>query len=51
MIIVSDHYHRQGGYVFVVICPSVCLSVLQKLSNGFALNFEGRLAMGQWTTE
>ena len=31
---------------------SVCLSVInfaQKLRNGFARNFQGRLAMGQWT--
>jgi len=49
---------RLGGYVIVVICLSVCLSVClsiclsvsnvaQKLSNGFALSFQGRLAMGQ----
>jgi len=40
-------YLRQGGYVFVVVCLSVCLSVTQNLPNGFAWNFQGRLAMGQ----
>jgi len=45
-------YLRQGGYVIVAVCLSVCLSVsnfAQKLPNGFAWNFQGRLAMGQWT--
>jgi len=43
------YYLCQGGYVFVVVCLSVCLSVSnfeQKLLNGFAWNFQGRLAMG-----
>jgi len=36
------------------VCLSVCLSVsnfVQKLPNGFAWNFKGRLAMGQWTND
>ena len=43
---------RQGGYVIVVVCRSVCLSVsnfAQKLPNGFARNFQKTLAMGHWT--
>jgi len=50
------NYLRQGGYVFVVVCLSVYLSVYlfvsnfaQKLPNRFAWNLQGRLAMGQWT--
>jgi len=34
------------------VCPFVCVSVsnfAQKLPNRFAWNFQGRLAMGQWT--
>ena len=34
----QDDCHRQGGYVFVDVCLSVCLSVsnfAQKLPNGF----------------
>jgi len=34
------------------ICNHRCFSVSnfeQKLANGFASNFQGRLAMGQWT--
>jgi len=45
-------YLRQGGFVFVVVCLSVCLSVssfAQKLLNGFAWNLQGRLATDQWT--
>jgi len=41
------YYLRQGGYVFVVVCLPVCLSVsnfAQKLPNGFAWSFQGRLA-------
>jgi len=44
------NYLRQGGYVLAVVCLSVCLIVsnfAQKLPNGFAWNFQGRLAMGQ----
>jgi len=40
------NYRRQGGYVFVVVCLSVCLFVsnfAQKLRNGFAWNFQWRL--------
>ena len=51
-VISSFYYLRQGGYVFVVVCLSVCLSVsnfAQKLLNGFAWNFKGRLTMGQRT--
>jgi len=43
------YYLRQGGYVFVVVCLFVCLFVnnfAQKLLNGFAWNFQGRLAVG-----
>ena len=51
----SDYYLRQGGYVFVVLCLSVCLFVWatlrKKLPNGFAWNFQGRLAMGQRTND
>jgi len=46
------YYLHQGGYEIVVVCLSVCLSVSnfsQKLLNGFAWNFQGRSAMGQWT--
>jgi len=36
------------------VCLSVCLPVSNfaqnKLLNGFAWNFQGRLEMGQWTT-
>ena len=39
-------YLRQWGYVFVVVCLFVCLSV----SNS-AWNFQGSLAMGQWTSD
>ena len=38
--------------VSLFVCLSVCLSVsnfAQKLPNGFAWNFQERLAMGQWT--
>jgi len=48
------HHLRQGWYVIVVVCLSVCLSVsnfAQKLPNGFAWNFQGRLVMGQWTDD
>ena len=41
-------YLRQGGYVIVVFSLSVCMNVsnfAQKLPNGFARNFQGRLAM------
>jgi len=48
-------YHlRQGGYVIVVVCLFVCLSVInfaQKRPNGFSWNFQGRLAMRQWTND
>ena len=47
-------YVRQGGYVIVIVCLCVCLSVsnfVQKLLSGFAWNFQGRLAMGQWTND
>jgi len=43
-------YLRQGGYVIVIVCLYVCLPVInfaQKLPNGFAQNFQGRLATGQ----
>jgi len=36
------------------ICNCHCLSIsnfVQKLPNGFAWNFQGRLAMGPWTTD
>ena len=39
-----DNYLRQGGFVFVVICLSVCLSVsnfAQKLPNGREIFREG----------
>ena len=39
---------RQGGYVIVVVCLFVS-NFAQKLPNGFAWNFQGRLAMSQWT--
>jgi len=42
-----SYYLRQGGYVLSVF---VCLFVsnfAQKLPNGFARNFQGRLAMGK----
>jgi len=44
----SDYYLHQGGYVFVVVCLFICLFVsnfAQKRPNGFAWNFQGRLAM------
>jgi len=49
-----DNYLRQGGYVIIVVCLFVCLFVsnfAQKLPNGFTWNFQGRLAMGQWTND
>jgi len=39
-------YLRQGGCVSVVVCLSVS-NLAQKLPNGYARNFQGRLAMGQ----
>ena len=44
------HDLRQGGYVFIVVCLSVSNSA-QKLPNGFAYNFKGRLAMDQRTND
>jgi len=44
------YYLRQGGYVIVVVCLSVS-NFAQKVPNGFAWNFQGRLAMGQWTND
>ena len=45
------HYYLcQGGYVFVVVCLPVCLSVsnfAQKLPNGFAWSIQGTLAYDQ----
>jgi len=46
----SNCYLCQGGYVIAIVCLSVCLSVsnfVQRLLNGFAWNFQRRLAMGQ----
>ena len=50
------HYLRQGRYVIVIIV--VCLFVYlhvsnfaRKLPNGFACNFQGRLAMGHRTKD
>jgi len=50
------HFHLQGGYVIAIVCLSVCLSLrlfasnfAQKVLNGFAWNFHGRVATGQWT--
>jgi len=42
-----SNYLRQEGYV-IVVCFSVG-NFAQKLLNGFAWNFQERLAMGQWT--
>ena len=36
----------QGGYVFIIVCLFVS-NFAQKLPNGFASNFQGRLAMDQ----
>jgi len=41
--LVFIYYLHQGGYVIVVVCLSVCLSVsnfAQKLPNGFEWNFQ-----------
>jgi len=44
-------YHlRQGGYVVVIVCLSLS-NFAQKLPNRFAWNFQGRLPVGQWTTD
>jgi len=40
----------QGGYVFIIVCLFVS-NFAQKLPNGFASNFQGRLAMDQWTND
>jgi len=48
------NYLRQGGYVIVVVCLFVSLTVsnfAQKLLNGFAWNVHRRLIMGQWTND
>jgi len=48
------YYLCQGGYIMVIVHLFVSLSVsnfAQKLPNGFAWNFQGRLAMGQWTND
>ena len=42
-----DIYLRQWGYVITVVCLFVS-NIVQKLPNGFALNFQGRLAMGKF---
>ena len=46
------YYLRQGGYVFVAVYLFVCClfvsNFAQKLPNGFAWNFQGRL---EWTNE
>jgi len=50
MDLLKVYYLSQAGYVIVVVCLSVCLSVsnfAQKLLNGFARNAQGRLAMGR----
>jgi len=44
------YYLCQGDYVIVTVCVFVS-NFAQKLPNGFALNFQGRLAVGQWTND
>jgi len=43
-------YLHEEGYVIIIVCLSVCLSVsnhAQKFPVGFAWSFQRRLAMGQ----
>ena len=50
-LLVFTYYICQAGYVFVIVCLSVCLSVsnfAQKLPNGFARNFREDW---QWANE
>jgi len=50
MDLLRVYYLSQAGYVIVVVCLSVCLSVsnfAQKRLNRFARNAQGRLAMGR----
>jgi len=48
-LLCARHYLHQGGYD-VVVCLFVS-NFAQKLPIGFAWNFLGRLAMGQWTND
>jgi len=41
---------REEGCVIVVVCLSVS-NFAQKLSNGFAWDFQRMLAMGQWRND
>ena len=49
--IIDHNYLRQlGGYVFLTVCLSICLSVYkitQKVMDGFRLNFQDSLGMIQ----
>ena len=45
-LLLSTCYLCQGGYVIVVVCLFIG-NFAQKLPNGFASNFQGRLARGQ----
>jgi len=46
----SINTFTQEDYVIIVFCLFVS-NFVQKLLNRFAWNFQGRLAMGQWTND
>jgi len=55
-ILVSFVFHIScrpiiGRYVIIVVCLSAVSNFAQKFPNGFAWNFQRRLAMGQWTND